>query len=223
MAFGAAGPPPVILSVSGRGGQNQGQTAKDNSMQNRAPEEAVGGHPTGGEHLRVQSRLVERVRGRSPSVKRFISEDGTPVTVTGRSSSRPPKQKCVVGTSNNAVQTGRKMRSPPADIFVWGIHCKTTVQEIIADLADSGVIIQEKDVKKKSKAEAFLSSYKISVRAEHLQTALDPSVWPLRVKVREYIYYSKKNPRQENNQQRARQGGEQTRWTTAWWSCCRSS
>lgn len=204
---GATGPPPVILSVPG--GQHQGLTAKDNYMQNRAPEGAVGGQPNGGEHLRVQSRLLERVRGRSPSVKRLRSEDGSPVTVTGRSGSRQPKQKCVVGTSNNAVQTGRKMRSPPADIFVWGIHPETTVQDIIADLADSGVIIQEKDVEKKSKAEAFLCSYKISVRAEHLQTALDPTVWPLRVKVREYIYYSKKNPRQENNQQRARQGGEQ--------------
>ena len=38
----------------------------------------------------------------------------------------------------------------------------------------------------------FLKSYKISVRAEDLQRALDPSVWPLRVKVREFIHYSRK-------------------------------
>ena len=39
-------------------------------------------------------------------------------------------------------------------------------------------------------------SYKISVRAEDLQRALDPSVWPLRAKVREFIHYARKYPRQ---------------------------
>ena len=37
-----------------------------------------------------------------------------------------------------------------------------------------------------------MKSYKISVKAGDLQRALDPSVWPLRVKVREFIYYSRK-------------------------------
>ena len=44
---------------------------------------------------------------------------------------------------------------------------------------------REKDVLKKSKDEAPLLSFKISVRAEDLEKALDPSIWPLRVKVRE--------------------------------------
>ena len=40
--------------------------------------------------------------------------------------------------------------------------------------------------------------------AEDLQKALDPAVWPLRVKVREFIHYSKRN-NPGNNQ---RQGGQ---------------
>ena len=56
--------------------------------------------------------------------------------------------------------------------------------------------VEVKDIEKKSKPEAFLCSYKISVKAEQLLIALDPTVWPLRVKVKEYIYYSKKNTRQ---------------------------
>ena len=112
--------------------------------------------------------------------------------------------KCVVGSSNNAVQTGRKMRSPPADIFVWGVHPDTTVQDIIADLADSGVIVDEKDIEKKSKPEAFLCSYKISVKAEQLSIALDPTVWPLRV----YVYFSKRNPRQDRRDGQAGHAGQ---------------
>ena len=33
------------------------------------------------------------------------------------------------------------------------------------------------------------------MKAEDLQKALDPSVWPIRVKVREYIFYAKRQPR----------------------------
>ena len=35
------------------------------------------------------------------------------------------------------------------------------------------------------------------MKAEDLQKALDPSVWPMRVKVREYIYYAKRHPKQD--------------------------
>ena len=168
----------------------------------------------GGRH--VQQLGVGRdasIRGRSPSTKRLRSEDGAavegPVDRDGRdrSNSRPPSKKCVVGTSNNSVLTSRKMRSPPADIFVWGIHPDTTIPDIVADLAESGIIVQEKDVQKKSRAEANLVSYKISVKAEDLQMALDPSVWPLRVKVRDFIHYARKNPRQTRDQ--AGQHGQQ--------------
>ena len=35
-------------------------------------------------------------------------------------------------------------------------------------------------------------SFKISVPAEDLEKALDPTVWPLRVRVREFIHYRKR-------------------------------
>ena len=144
-------------------------------------------------------RGVERGgRDRSPSIKRKM-EDGSAVNVDR--SDRPDNRaaqwrSCVVGTANNTEQVNRKMRSPPADIFVWGIHPDTSIPDIVADLGDSGIIVQERDVEKKSKAEAFLVSYGIRLKAEDLEKALDPRVWPMRVKVREYIHYSTK-PRQQ--------------------------
>ena len=60
------------------------------------------------------------------------------------------------------------------------------------------------NILKKSKDEAPLNSYKISVQASDLQKALNPEIWPLRVKVREYIYYPSK-PRQQNEQRRGQQ------------------
>ena len=93
------------------------------------------------------------------------------------------------------------MRSPPADIFVYGVHPDTTEEDIVQDLADSDIIINIGDIVQKSKEEAFLKSYKISVKAEDLQKALNPSVWPLRVKVREFIHYSRKTA--ANHQKKA--------------------
>ena len=101
------------------------------------------------------------------------------------------KKPVVVGTSK-ANTNGRKLRPPPADIFVWGMHPETTPQDIVNDLADSDITIEEKDIMKKSKDGAALLSFKVSVRADDLQKALDPTVWPMRVKVREYVYYTKK-------------------------------
>ena len=90
---------------------------------------------------------------------------------------------------------GRKMRSPPADIFIYGVHPDTSEEDIVNDLAESNIMVEVKEVILKSKPEAFLKSFKISVKAEDLQKAFDPSIWPLRVKVREFIYYSKKSTR----------------------------
>ena len=98
------------------------------------------------------------------------------------------------------------MRSPPADIFVWGVHPDTSLQDIVADLGDSGIVIQEKDIEKKSKEEAYLVSYRIRLKAEDLQKALDPGIWPMRVKVREYIYYSKNSRQQRPGGDRQGQG-----------------
>ena len=62
----------------------------------------------------------------------------------------------------------------------------------------SGIKIDPTDVVKKSKAEANLCSYKISVPATSLEKALDPTIWPLRVRVREFIHYSNK-PKQQSS------------------------
>ena len=53
-------------------------------------------------------------------------------------------------------------------------------------------MVTANDIERKSKEGAPLNSYRISVPAADLQKALNPSIWPMRVKVREYIYYPKK-------------------------------
>ena len=58
------------------------------------------------------------------------------------------------------------MRSPPADIFVYGVHPDTTPEDIVQDLAFSEIIIKTQDITVKSKEEAYLKSCKISVKAE---------------------------------------------------------
>ena len=101
-------------------------------------------------------------------------------------------KQVITGTCNN-VTTGRKMLSPPADIFIYGVHPDTTEEDILAVLAESGIVVDSKSIEMKSKPPATLKSYRISVKAEDLQKALNPAIWPMRVKVREYVYYSKKN------------------------------
>ena len=105
-------------------------------------------------------------------------------------------KKSVIGTSDS-TKTGRKMKSPPTDIFIWGVHWDTNVDDIVNDLSSSGINIETKDVQLKSKEDAKLRSYKISVPAADLDKALDPGIWPLRVKVREWVYYGNKNKKRE--------------------------
>ena len=101
------------------------------------------------------------------------------------------------------------MKSPPGDIFIYGVHPDTTEKDIVNDLKESDIIIETKDVVKKSRPDSGLNSYKISVKAEDLQKALDPSIWPMRVKVREYIYYTRKSPNNggQQGQSRGQYGG----------------
>ena len=153
--------------------------------------------------------VIQQNRSRSISNKRKRMDEGGAEENSGRSdkSQNAGQKKYVVGTSN---QTGRKMRSPPADIFVYGVHPDTTPEDIVQDLACNDIIINTTDIVLKSKDEAYLKSYKISVKAEDLSRALDPSVWPLRVKVREFIHYSRKNTagyNQRGGWQDHRQGG----------------
>ena len=163
--------------------------------------EAIAAHVQGGPHQAWQGSHRARGRSVSPSVKRPRTDNDVTEAGGEHQKSRErfsAKPKPVIGTSDSA-RTGRKMRSPPADIFVWGVHPETTVEDIVNDLASSDIIIKESDVLKKSKEEAYLCSYKISVPAADLQKALDPAIWPLRVKVREFIHYSRRNPRQQNS------------------------
>ena len=83
----------------------------------------------------------------------------------------------MIGTSSS-ITNKRIVCSPPADIFVWGVHKDTSVDDIVKDLADSEIKIEAKDVQQKSKEDANLKSFKISVPAADLEKALDPKIWP---------------------------------------------
>ena len=88
-------------------------------------------------------------RSRSNSNKRMRMDEemgGENVTVArdgSQSQSTNKQKKFVVGTSN---QAGRKMRSPPADIFVYGVHPDTTIDDIVQDLAFNDIIIRAQDI-----------------------------------------------------------------------------
>ena len=138
-------------------------------------------------------RLAGDAHGRSRSGSANKRRRGENGPIQDRSPSSNSRQKRVVVGTCSSNQAGRKMRSPPADIFVYGVHPDTTKEDIVQDLATNDIIINIQDIMQKSKDEAFLKSYKISVKAEDLQKSLDPSVWPLRVKVREFIHYSRKS------------------------------
>ena len=92
------------------------------------------------------------------------------------------------------------MKSPPADIFVWGVHKETSKEDIKNDLAASDIKVEIKDIIKKSHDDAHVCSYKISVAAEDLEKALCPEIWPLRVKVREFVHFTKKNNNNNRDQ-----------------------
>ena len=90
------GPPPAPGVVHGRAEVHGGAAVEG------------GGHQASFGSLGHEN---SRLRGRSPSVKRGRGD--SPAGTANRSTSRPPKQmKCVIGTSKNAVQTSRQMRSP---------------------------------------------------------------------------------------------------------------
>ena len=127
-------------------------------------------------------------RDRSPSVKRGNSESNQP------EKKRRTEKYIVTGTRSN---TSRKMKSPPADIFVYGVPRETTKEDIVEDLAESDIQITKDDILLMSKGNPSVMSYKISIKAEDLNKALDPTVWPMRVKVREFIYYRKKPDRKQ--------------------------
>ena len=78
-------------------------------------------------------------RQRTDSFKRKRTEN--PGTSAGSSTGR----KAVMGTGNSTLN-GRKMKSPPVDIFVWGLPKDTEEEDIVNDLAVSGIQITRADV-----------------------------------------------------------------------------
>ena len=99
------------------------------------------------------------------------------------------------------------MRSPPAAIFVWGVHPETTIDDIVNDLAESDLKVDARDIVKKSKDEAYLVSYKINIPGDDLAKALNPDIWPIGVRVREFIHYKRKPGRAQQGGFQQGQGG----------------
>ena len=89
------------------------------------------------------------------------------------------------------------MKAPPADLFIYGVHKDTTKSDIVEDLKDSGIVITESDIEKKTREGHSVDSYRITVKAQDLEKALEPSVWPMRVKVREWIHYPARRKQQD--------------------------
>ena len=85
------------------------------------------------------------------------------------------KVKSIIGTSDSSAN-GRQMKAPPANIFVWGVHPSTSIEDIVNDLKERCIEISKNDIEKKSKPEASLCSYRISIPAALLDKALDPSI-----------------------------------------------
>ena len=115
-----------------------------------------------------------------------------------------PKQqamKAISGTRSRANENAGKMKSTPADIFIYGVHKETMKSDIVDDLKDSGIVIREEDIEKKTREGQNVDSYRISVKAEDLEKALDPSLWPLRVRVREWIHYPTRRRGQDRREQ----------------------
>ena len=146
-----------------------------------------------------------------------------------------PRDKPVEGTGGARSDGGnRKMKTAPADIFIWGVHPSTTPEDIVEDLGYSGIVVTVGDIEKKTRQDeerpAGLDSYKITVKAEDLSKALSPDVWPLRVRCRQWVHYSNRRsarsegggmfggrggrgPQQQQQQQQPG-GGQAAGWTT---------
>lgn len=96
----------------------------------------------------------------------------------------------VITGSRKEGQT-RRMKSPPVDIFVYHVPKGTSKQDIVEDLKESEILLSESDISLMSKGENSVVSFKISVKAEDFDKALDPCVWPLGYKVRRFIHYKR--------------------------------
>ena len=108
--------------------------------------------------------------------------------------------RAVSGTFNSAGDQGvRKMKVAPVDIFVYGVHKDTTFDDIVEELKYSKIDIVKDDIEEKTREGSNVKSFKISIKAEFLEQALKPETWPLRVKVREWLYFPRKRIQAETS------------------------
>ena len=172
------------------------------------PPLGVAGHDNRGVYSASGNAGAQRPRSNS---KRRRNEDGS-YTEVGNSQNIDHQGNQKQSTKGNPV--GRQTQKPKPIIGTATGRKMRSVDDIVNDLMDSDINIEHQDVIKMSKPEAALCSYKISVRSADLSKALEPSIWPLRVKVREFIHYSKK-PKQggtekaSSNEPQARQDQSQ--------------
>ena len=124
---------------------------------------------------------------RSPSVKRGLN-DG----INSQNKRRNVGKPVVSGTRTQ--EKIRKIESLPAKIFCYGIPKGTTKKDIVYDINEADIKITFDDIVQMCKPNetSNVVSFKILVPAEDLEKALDPTVWPLRVRVREFIHYQKR-------------------------------
>ena len=119
-----------FVPISGGQGGASGTVGQQGGVQNHVGHQG-GVHSYGGVNFRGSGGLQpprSAPRGRSPSIKRAKMDDGSvlelPQVRSNSSQRRSNPKKAVVGTSTGVI--GRKMRSPPADIFIYGVHPDTS-------------------------------------------------------------------------------------------------
>ena len=93
------------------------------------------------------------------------------------------------------------MKAAPVSIFVWGVDPDISIDDIREDLAASDINVSQDDIEKKTRTSEIqhegrrpLDCYKITLKAEDLDAAMAPDVWPARVRVRQWINYPSKRP-----------------------------
>ena len=92
-----------------------------------------------------------------------------------RTGSRGQRHPVVSGSRKD--DSTRKMRSAPADIFIYNVNPKCTVENIVDDLKASNICVAKSDVIRMSKSapadsRPLLDSYRITLQAEDFQKAL---------------------------------------------------
>ena len=187
-------PPPRVADLRNVDTDQPMSPTKRRKYQEAFPEiactsqQVTTGHQTGEiNYLHPNSR---QDRARYAAV---VGKDGgndNPARSRDRSNSR---LRAVSGTFNGSGDQGvRKMKVAPVDIFVYGVHKDTSYEDIVEELKYSDIDIDKEDIEEKTREGSNVKSYKISIKAEFLEKALKPETWPLRVKVREWVYFPRK-------------------------------